>query len=50
MGAPEVDSMRKGRREALVGIGALDYDFSLEGVAAVIRKIEECRSRKDIAG
>jgi hypothetical protein len=49
LGAAEVDGMRKGGREGLVGVGAQDYDFSLEGVAAAIRKVEECRTHRGVA-
>lgn len=50
LGAAEVDGLRKGGREGLVGVGTQDYEFSLDGVAAAIRKIEECRARKGVAG
>lgn len=40
-----VDALRQGHA-AVLGVGKADYDFSLEGVAAAITKIEECRSRK----
>lgn len=50
LGAAEVDGLKKGGREGLVGVGTLDYDFSLEGVAAAIRKVEECRAKKGVAG
>jgi hypothetical protein len=50
LGAPEVDALRKGGREGVVGIGTQDYDFSLDGVPAAIAKIEECRARRGVAG
>ena len=47
LGAMEVDDMRDGR-DAILGVGKMDYDFSLEGVAAAMLKVEECRSRKGV--
>jgi hypothetical protein len=43
----DVDAMRQGQR-AVLGVGNLDYDFSLEGAAAAILKVEECRSRRGV--
>lgn len=40
-----VDALRNGNA-AVLGVGKADYDFSLEGIASAITKIEECRSRK----
>lgn len=41
----QMDAMRNGHT-AVLGVGKMDYDFSLEGVAAAITKIEECRDRR----
>ncbi len=48
LGQPELEGLRNGRT-AILGVGKFDYDFDLEGVAAAILKIEECRSRKGVA-
>lgn len=49
LGAPEVDGLRKGGREGLVGVETQDYEFSLQDVAAAIRMVEECRTRRGVA-
>ena len=43
----DIDAMRKGRT-AVLGVGKQDYDFALDGVAAAILKVEECRSRRGV--
>lgn len=45
LGASEVDLMRNGKG-AVVSVGKFDYDFSLDGAAAAMLKIEECVQRK----
>ena len=40
--------MRQGRKAAL-GIGRRDVDFGLDGMAAAITKVEECRAHKGAA-
>ena len=45
LGASEVELMRNGN-SAVLGIGKQDYDFSLDGVAAAMLKIEECVERR----
>lgn len=47
LSAGEVDGMRKGRM-AVLGAGKQDYDFSLEGAAAALLKVEECSARKGL--
>lgn len=39
-----VDALRNGR-QAVMGVGRADFDFSLAGIAAAITKVEECRQR-----
>jgi len=43
--AGDVDAMRKGKR-AMLSVGKQTYDFSVEGAAAALLKVEECRARK----
>jgi hypothetical protein len=45
LGAGEVDLMRNGS-VAILSIGRVDYDFSLDGAAAAMLKIEECVQRR----
>lgn len=45
LGAGEVDLMRNGSTGVL-SIGTVDYDFSLDGAAAAMSKIEECVQRQ----
>jgi len=40
----QVDALKNGR-QAVLGVGKMDYDFSLDGVAAAILKVQECRGR-----
>lgn len=41
----DVDRLRNGSN-AIVGVGRSDYDFSLQGAAAAMLKVQECRARK----
>lgn len=40
----QVDALKNGR-QAVLGVGKMDYDFRLDGIAAAILKVQECRSR-----
>lgn len=42
-----VDALRQGK-QAVLGVGKQDFDFSLAGVAAAITKVEECKSRRGV--
>lgn len=44
----QLDALRQGK-QAVLGVGKQDFDFSLAGMAAAITKVEECRSRKGVA-
>lgn len=44
----QLDALRQGRT-AVLGVGKGDFDFSLDGMAAAISKVEECRARKGAA-
>ncbi len=48
-GAAEIAALRRGGREGLVGVETQDYEFSLEGVTAALREVEECRKRRGVA-
>jgi hypothetical protein len=43
IGLPELDALKTGSR-AVVGAGKADYDFSLSGSAAALKKVEECQA------
>jgi len=48
LGLPDLDKIRKGSK-AKLGYGRADYDFSLNGSAAAIKKIKQCVQRAGIA-
>ena len=50
LGAAEVEGLKKGGREGLVGVGTQDYEFPLAGVAAAVRQLEDCRSKRGLGG
>jgi hypothetical protein len=50
LGEAELSGLRKGGREGLVGVGMQDYEFPLEGVAAAIHQLDECRKKRGMGG
>lgn len=40
----QVDALRNGQ-QAVLGVGRADFGFGLEGIAAAITKVDECRQR-----
>lgn len=44
LGESELDGLRQGTK-AVLGIGTLDYDFSMSGSTAVIATLQECVNR-----
>ena len=41
----DVDALRQGK-QAVLGVGKADFDFSLDGAAAALTKVDECVARK----
>lgn len=50
LGQAEVDGLKKGGREGLVGVETQDYEFPLADVGAAIRQLEDCRSKRGLGG
>ena len=50
LGEAELSGLRKGGRQGLVGVETQDYEFPLEGVAAAIHQLDECRKKRGLGG
>lgn len=44
----QLEALRQGKK-AVLGVGKSDVDFSLDGMAAAVTKVEECRARNGAA-